>query len=136
MPKREDYEPRGGRQKPNKPNGGELARTPPPAERATSPPISVEGSPSPPISIENPTTPSLTIDPSASTSSISTSAFFDPLATVSPRESVMTTPNIFIDTTSPRATRTVDGRFSRRRDVLSVQPPTEIPDGFVAKSII
>jgi hypothetical protein len=32
--------------------------------------------------------------------------------------------------------RPVDGRSSRRRDVLTVQPPPETPDGFVAKSII
>jgi hypothetical protein len=32
--------------------------------------------------------------------------------------------------------RPTDGRASRRREVLAVQPPPETPDGFVAKSII
>ncbi len=46
----------------------------------------------------------------------------------------MTTPTFPTDINN--RLRSFDGRPSRRRDVLSVQPPSETPDGFVAKSII
>ncbi|MEP7383183.1 MAG: hypothetical protein ABI910_15945 [Gemmatimonadota bacterium] len=46
----------------------------------------------------------------------------------------MTTPTFPSDISN--RLRSFDGRPSRRRDVLSVQPPSETPDGFVAKSII
>ncbi|MFN8570860.1 MAG: hypothetical protein U0132_02315 [Gemmatimonadaceae bacterium] len=47
----------------------------------------------------------------------------------------MTTPISSFSSTTTRALRT-DGRASRRREVLSIQPPPETPDGFVARSII
>jgi hypothetical protein len=46
----------------------------------------------------------------------------------------MTTP---IFSTDPiNRLRSIDGRISRRRDVLAVQPPSETPDGFVARSLV
>ncbi len=120
MPKREEEDPR-GRKKPTKGNGeAQHAAPETPAERATSPPIAIEGT--------HGTAPS-------PTASISSSATVATPATASSRDSLMTTPISSISSTTTRAIR-ADGRASRRRDVLSVQPPPETPDGFVARSII
>ena len=110
MGKREADE-HGDRRKVRKGDGGDPK---PPPENATSPPVTIESGPA--------------------TATATTSGYV-PSATVSPKDSLMTTPFTPLPTPGPGSFRP-DGRASRRRDVLSVQPPTETPDGFVAKSII
>jgi len=110
MGNREAEEP-GRRRKARKGDGGDAK---PPPEKATSPPVTVE---------------------SGSATARSTTSGYAPSATVSPKDSIMTTPFTPLPTPGPGLLRP-NGRAFGRRDVLSVQPPPETPDGFVAKSII
>src|SRR5215510_11447457 len=111
MVKRPAEEP-AGRRKATGSGGGDPK---PPPENATSPPVSIEAGPA--------------------TATSPTTSTYAPSATASPKDSIMTTPFTPFPS-SGSGVLTPNGRTFRRRDVLSVQPPSETPDGFVAKSII
>ena len=128
MPKRDEPEPR-GRRAPSKGSGkGEGESSSPPAERATSPPRADERA-------HSSTRARAAMGPdSIPLASAISSISVDPLPPVILRDALMTTPTFPTDLTN--RLRLFDGRISRRRDVLSIQPPSETPDGFVAKSLI
>ncbi|MEO7962373.1 MAG: hypothetical protein ABIT38_00525 [Gemmatimonadaceae bacterium] len=128
MSKRDEPESRGKRATPKASDKIDLPSALPPAERATSPPRVDERAPNVAhaLSVEE-----SGLGPSATAiDSISV----DLLPPVTPRDALMTTPTFPSDVTN--RLRTIDGRYPRRREVLSVQPPSETPDGFVAKSVI
>jgi hypothetical protein len=108
------------RQRRNQPPAGSEAEKKSPTERATSPPVAREASarsqPAP--------------DADAPLVTATTTA------TASLSGSPMTIPPLSFDTAIPLPSGVADGLLRRRtRSVLSVNPPTDVPDAFVAKAL-
>ncbi len=117
MAKNEGRDPRQRRTPP--PEGeGEKKR---PTERATSPPVARE-EPAGSYAAPEPVTPLVTTTTTTATASLSGSP--------------MTIPPLSFDTAIPLPSGISDGLLRRRtRSVLAVNPPSDVPDAFVAKAL-